>query len=308
MDVLQQPLFDGPDVEREKVLQLARIKNLHENNYAYPVSLFMRTLFGDYPYGRPAIGAEAAVQTLTGADLEEWFKRNERPVVPLIVIAGDAQGTGLLAPITEALTSRDLQARDAATFRAPDLKREHKEADQSVDRKQTAIVYGFPGVNLASNDRYALTVFAHIVSGLGGRFFDAIREKQGLAYTVSTSNQFFDKGGAVFTYTASSPEKEAEVRAALERQIEKLRKDGVTTDEVRKAVAYSIGEHAIGLQTRHALVLEYARAVYSGAGVESVSKYGDSIRAVTPEQIKSTVVKYLDPESLRVAVVRGSVK
>ena len=73
-------------------------------------------------------------------------------------------------------------------------------------------------------------------------------------------------------------------------------------------MAYSIGEHEIGLQTRNALVLEYARAVHSGAGAQSVSRYSESIRAVTPERIKNTVLKYLDLESLRVAVVRGANK
>src|SRR5262249_29419295 len=154
-----------------------------------------------------------------------------------------------------------------------DLKRERNEVDESVDRQQTALVYGFPGASLANNDRFALTVLANIVSGLGGRFFDAIREKQGLAYTVHTSNTFAVKGGPVYTYTASPPDKGAKVGTASEKEMEKLRKDGVTADEVKKAVAYSIGDHAIRLQTRDALVLEYARAVFSGAGIQSVSKY-----------------------------------
>jgi zinc protease len=305
MGILQEPLFDEIDVSREKALVLARIKNLRENNYAYPVNLFLQTLFGDHSYGRPAIGTEETVQKLTRADLEDWYKRNERPVAPLIVIAGDTQGTGLLAPIADALTSREVQSRTTAALPAPDLKAERKEKDESADRQQTAIVYGFPGASLSSADRYPLTVYANIVSGLGGRFFDAIREKQGLAYTVSTSNTFFGKSGAVLTYTAASPANEAQVRAALEKEIEKLRQDGVTAAEVKKAVAYSIGDREIGLQTRNAVVLEYARSVYSGAGVESVSKYSDAIRAVTPESVKAAVLKYLTPESLRVAVVRG---
>src|SRR5262249_37143875 len=77
MDILQQPLFDEIDVSREKALMLARIKNLRENNYAYPVNLFLQTLFGDHPYGRPAIGTEETVQKLTRADLEDWYKRNQ---------------------------------------------------------------------------------------------------------------------------------------------------------------------------------------------------------------------------------------
>jgi zinc protease len=305
MEILQQPLFDEADVDREKVLQIARIRNLRENNYSYPVYVFMRTLFGDHAYGRPGIGTEDAVQKLTGVDLQNWFKQNQRSTLPTIVIAGDTQGTGLLGPIADALTSRDLQSRNVASLPSPEVKAERKESDEPADRQQTAIVYGFAGATRSSNDRYALTVLANVVSGLGGRFFDAIREKQGLAYTVSTGNMFFGKSGAVFTYTAASPGNEAAVRAALEKEIEKLRQDGITAEELNKAVAYSIGDHEIGLQTRNALVLEYARAVFSGAGIQSVGKYSDSIRSVTADQVKNIVLKYWNPDALRVAVVRG---
>ena len=96
------------------------------------------------------------------------------------------------------------------------------------------------------------------------------------------------------------------VREALEQEFERLRKEGVTEDEVKKAVAYSVGDHEIGLQTRLGTVLEYARSIYSGSGVQDVQNYGSFIRKVTPEQIKTAAGVFLDPQLLRVAVVRGT--
>ena len=305
MDISQQPSFQEDDLEREKVLQLARIKKLRENNYAYPVSLFMQTLFGEHAYARPAIGTEATVQAITREDLQAWFKTNQRQLVPTIIIVGDTQGTGLIAPLADVLTNEDLHEREIASLPSPNLKAESKETVENVSRQQTALVYGFPGVTREGNDRYALVVLENIVSGLGGRFFDAIREKQGLAYTVRTQNAFFTKGGAVYTYVAFSPENETKVREALEKEIERLRKDGVTADEVKKAIAYSIGDHEIGLQTRSGTVLEYARAIYSGEGIEGVANYARSVRSVTSEQVKKAAETYLNPKALRVAIVRG---
>ncbi|HSU87878.1 MAG TPA: pitrilysin family protein, partial [Terriglobia bacterium] len=206
MEILQQPTFQEDDLESEKVLQLARIKRLRENNFGYPVSLFMQTLFGDHAYARTSIGTEAAVKSITKEDLQGWFKTNQRSLVPTIVIAGDTQGTGLVAPLADVLTNEDLHEREIASLPSPNVKAETKETVEAVARQQTALVYGFPGVARSGNDRYALVVLENIVSGLDGRFFDAIREKQGLAYTVRTENVFFGKGGAVYTYIAFSPE------------------------------------------------------------------------------------------------------
>jgi len=140
---------------------------------------------------------------------------------------------------------------------------------------------------------------------LGGRFFDVIREKQGLAYSVRTSNTFFSKGGAIYTYVAFAPENEAKVKESLEKEMERIRKEGVTADEVRNSIAYSIGEHELGLQTRTGAVLEYARAVFSGEGVQAVASYSRFIKNVTPDDVKKTAQTYLDPKLLRAAIVRG---
>jgi zinc protease len=306
IDVLQQPAFQEEEIEKEKTLQLARIKKLRENNFSYPVALFMKTLFGEHAYGRPSIGGDsAAIKAITKDDLQAWFKTNQRPLVPTIVIAGDTNGTGLVAPLADVLTNEDLHDREIASLPAPSLKIETKETVEPAARQQTALVYGFPGVTRAGNDRFPLIVLQNIVSGLGGRFFDAIREKQGLAYTVRTQNSFFTKGGAIFTYIAASPDNEAKVRESLQSEIDRLRKDGVTSDELRKSIAYTVGEHAIGMQTRLDMVLEYARSVFSGEGVQSVANYGKLVRNVTGDQVKKAAETYMDPKLLRIAIVRG---
>ena len=184
--------------------------------------------------------------------------------MPTIVIAGDTNGTGLVAPLADALTNADLHDREIASLPAPALKQETGETIETVSRQQTALVYGFPGAPRAGNDRYALIVLENIVSGLGGRFFDSIREKQGLAYTVRTENAFFTKGGAIYTYSAFSPENEAKVKESLDKEIARLRNDGVTAEELKKSIAYSIGEYELGMQTRLGSVLQYARAIYGG--------------------------------------------
>src|SRR5213593_757992 len=308
MEILQQPSFQEDDIDKEKVLLLARLKNLRENNYAYPVSVFMQTLFGDHAYARPSVGSEAAVQSIKKDDLQAWFKSNQRPLVPTIMIVGDTQGTGLVAPLADMLTNEDLHEREVGSLPSPNLKPETKETVESVSRQQTALVYGYPGIARSGNDRYGLVVLQNILSGLGGRFFDAIREKQGLAYTVRMENASFSKGGAIYTYVAFSPENEAQVKASWEREIDRLLKDGVTADEVRKAIAYSIGEHEIGLQTRFGTVVEYARAIYSGEGVQGLGNYARFIRGVTPDQVKKTAEAYFKPQLLRVAIVRGAKK
>jgi zinc protease len=266
----------------------------------------MRSLFGEHPYSRPALGTEETVRTLTNTEIRDWFRNNQRTLVPTIVIIGDAKGTGLIAPHADALTNEDLVARDLRVLPQPQPPQGNREVVESIRRNQTALVYGFPGSVRSMEDRAALEVLSNVVSGLGGRFFDAIREKQGLAYTVRTTSVSWAKSGAVFTYTAFSPENEQKVRDALAAEFEKLRKEGVTAEELSRAREYTAGERDIALQTRQAQVLEYARTIYSGENIQSVARYGASLRAVSPDRIRAVIQKYLNPAALRTGVVRGT--
>ena len=109
----------------------------------------------------------------------------------------------------------------------------------------------------------------------------------------------------MYTYAAFSPEREDEVRAALDTEHARLRREGVTAEELRRAAESAIGARETSLQTRQARVLEYARAIYSGAGIPSVARYETAIRAVTGPQLKAVMDRVLDPATLRIGVVRG---
>jgi len=305
VEVLQDPSFEGPEVDKERAQQLIRIRSLRDDNAAYPVSLFMQSVFGNSPYARPAVGTAEGIEKLTATQVRSWFGSNARKVLPTIVIVGDTRGTALVAPIAEALTNEDLETPNLSTLPRAALAGQSEPTVEAASRQQTALVYGFSGANNSAPERYALDLLTHVVSGGGVRFFEAIREKQGLADTVRSANVANSKGGVFYTYTAFSPDKEGEVRTLLDAEHARLRREGVTAEELRRAAESTIGARGVSLQTRNARVLEYARSIYSGAGVESVSQYETSVRRVSTAQMKAMIDRVMDPALLRIGLVRG---
>ena len=302
VDVLQNPVFDEVQVANERGIQLARILDLKDDPVAFPQSLFMKTLFPDHPYARPAVGTEEGIGMLTGVQLRQWFRDNMRQIMPTIVIVGDTSGTALVAPINDALTNEDLRQKDILAMPRVQPTVQSGESIENIGWDQGAFAYGFPGVNRSSNDRYAFEVLATILSGSGGRFGQV--RGQGVPFTVQTNNVSNARGGAVYTNVTFSPDKETEVRAILDTEYAKLRQNSVSTDEFRKAVQYSIGSYNAAVQSRESRVLEYARALYSGAGVQSVAGYGAAMQTVTEAQFKSVVERYLDAKGLRLGIAR----
>jgi zinc protease len=305
MEVVQEPTFPESLVLQEQQLQQARLRQFRDDNLRYPVQVFMETLFGDHPYGRPALGLEASVGQITRDDVASWHREQLRGVMPVIVIVGDTSGSTLVYSITEALTNEDLLERDLPELALPAAEAVSEDVADEVVRRQSVLVYGTTGPAFRDADRVPLSVLEHVMSGLGGRLFDSIREKAGLAYTVRTFDDFRATAGAFFTYTAFSPANQEDVRSLLDAGIRELAEEGVTEDEMERARNSAVGAHEAGLQSRRARTLAFARALIAGSDERAVTDYSRQVRALDKETVDAAASQYLRPESSTVVVVRG---
>ncbi len=305
MEVLQDPTFPEDRVRQERVLQEARISRLREDTLRYPVQLFMETAFDGHSYARPAVGTESSLGEITPDDLGAWHRLHQRTVVPLIVIVGDTNGTGLVASIAETLTNEDLFERNISRLPVPTPSLEREERVETADRRQSALVFGTIGPQLSHRDHLPLIVIENVLSGLGGRLFETIREEQGLAYTVRVLDNFLSRSGAFFAYTAFSPENEQQVRASLEEEMTRLVEEGITDEELERAINYSVGIHETRLQTRRGRTLALAREIIAGEGMTGVTDFSEAIREVTRDQVRSVAIRYLSPSLAKIVVLRG---
>ncbi len=172
-------------------------------------------------------------------------------------------------------------------------------------RKQTAQVIGFPTPGLQTPERFPLDLVQAITSGLGGRFFEEIRGKRGLAYAVHAFNYHRVAGGAFAVYLATSPKHEAEARRVLFEEIGRLRRDGLRREETERAVRFASGGHLIAMQSGAARAHRYADAEVRGIGVEAVQAYPGRLAAVGLEEIQDAIWRYLDPDHCALGILRG---
>ena len=70
---------------------------------------------------------------------------------------------------------------------------------------------------------------------MSSRLFQEIREKNGLAYSVYTYNQYYLSGGLTSTYIGTNLENYEKAIEITLSEFKKLRENGVTEDELQKA-------------------------------------------------------------------------
>jgi zinc protease len=172
------------------------------------------------------------------------------------------------------------------------------------EKAQTALALLFAGPSRTDDARFASSMIAGVTSGLGGRFFDELRDKQSLGYTVHAFASERALAGAFVAYIATSPEKEEVARRGLLAEFAKLREAPVTAKELEQAQTYAIGTHAIRQQSGGAVLGDMVDAWMFGRLAE-LREFEARVRAVTSAQMRSVARDYFD-ESRRVeGIIRG---
>ena len=105
--------------------------------------------------------------------------------------------------------STTLRHVDAALPPAPAWPTMLTTSVESRDRAQTALAMLFPGPARRDDARYSAAMIASVASGLGGRFFDELRDKRSLCYTVHAFASERRLAGTFGAYIATGPEQES---------------------------------------------------------------------------------------------------
>ena len=153
------------------------------------------------------------------------------------------------------------------------------------EKQQSAFAMAFPGPARRDVDRAAAEVWAAVASGLGGRMFEALRDRRSLAYTVMASSWQHGRAGALLTYIATSPQREDEARDAMLEELARFTQEPVSEAELQQAANYLAGQAEVGRQSAAGLAGEIVEAWLIGNGLDDLENPGAAFRAVTKEDV-----------------------
>jgi zinc protease len=305
MDVVRRPAFRHEEIERERTLQLAAQETVKDQSLPYTFQLFRQAAFGSHPYALPSFGVRAPVQAMKREDLVKWHRQTVRPASMVLAVVGDIVEAEAIEMAGAALADW-IQEGHGGKDPGQLIPWGASEVVETRRRRQTAQVIGFPTPGLLTPERWPLDLIQAITSGLGGRFFEEVRGKRGLAYAVHAFNYHRVSGGAFAVYLATSPAQEAEARRVLFQEIARLRREGPRSEEVERAGRFLKGAHAIALQGSTARGYCYLDAELRGLGVEAVQEYPERVAGIGFEEIQEAIWRYLDPDHCALGILRAS--
>lgn len=301
LDMVFNSLHNPKDLELEKQVVIEEIRMYEDTPDDLVHELLLKSFWGEHPLGRPIAGTVESVENLTRSDIIDFTKTYYAPDNITISIAGNFDEDKAIEQITRSVEHICLQTT-AKDEQEPFI------TPQSVfskkDIEQSHLCLGTRGISVLDDRRYALSILdVCFGGGMASRLFQEIREKRGLVYTISTYEALYRPAGMFGVYAGTSPKNVEEVLKITLEEINKLKSDGLTDEEIDKAKEQLKGSMLIGMESTKYRASRNGRSELYLGRIVSTDEICKDIDLVTSDDIQKLATQIFDEKNFALSVV-----
>lgn len=282
-DMVVSSLLEDDACMREREVVIEEIARMEDTPDDRIHELFAHALWPDHPIGLPILGSR---ETVGGFDHQQSVAFRARHYLTgncVVAAAGNIDHDELVAMVREHLvlpegprTTRPA-ARSAGAPRFSAL---------TKDTEQTHILYGTSCMNAHHEDRFVLSILDTVLGGgMSSRLFQEIREKKGLAYAVYSFHALYQDTGQYAIYAGTRPGNTQEVVGLIQAEVERMRVEGITADELDRASESIKGHMVLGLESTRNRMSRLGKSEVTGGELLSVDELVSRIDAITRDDV-----------------------
>lgn len=299
LDVVAQPLLSANEVEGEREVILEELAAADDDPEDLVGVRLFESLFPEHPLGREVLGTEQSIQRLTRDDVAQFFDTWYQPSNLVITGSGCVDHDHLVAAVEQRFGSIPGGPRPVRA--APDgvvVATVHEQ--RSVELVHLALGWRTPGAT--EPERFALSVLNHVFgTGPSSRLFQQVREHRGLTYSISSGVSHYSDAGALTVQCATSRAKAEQVLDVVMEQVEDLRANGISADELARAKRALRGGLLLGLEDSGSRGARLGVSETVRGRISPLDEHLDNIDAVSPEDIVAVAKRVFDsPRALAV--------
>jgi zinc protease len=295
-DLLEDPGYRAQDLEVIRQLALNDLEAREDDLDDLVDEMFFQAVADGHPYSKLPHGTREGIEAITRDDLLGFHAEAYRPDHAHVALVGDFdedEVDRLLADRFGRLPRPAVARPSTPALGMAPVARTH--VLTRTDKAQAKIVLGGPGLAAADPDRLAAIALNQILGGssIRSRLGDEIRDRLGLAYSVSSRNYERSAGGFFLVHLGTRPENVElavdSIRAELRRLLE-----GVTDTELQEAKDYLSGSFPLRFTTYGRLARYWTRAGFYEWPEDTLDTYVDRVKALTGEDLIRVARRLVD--------------
>lgn len=308
-EVIRTPALPEREIERLRHERLAELLELRTEPRGLADERFDGLLFKPGSrYSLPEDGAESSVSALTRTQCRAWHAARFLPSGTTVVVCGDVSVADAVRVVSAALadwsgtgiTTPDVDDLPASTTRTVHLIRR-------TNAPQTELRIGHVGLRRSHPDYFDVVVMNAILGGVfNSRINLNLRERHAYTYGAFSSFDWRRDAGAFTVSTAVATDVTADATREILRELDRVRSDPPTDEELSLATSYLVGVFPIHFETTEAIAAALAMQRMLHLPDDYFDTYRERIRTVTAEGVMRAARAHVHVDALQVLAVGDS--
>jgi len=297
-------LTEAVALPERKVILEERSMRVDNNPSAQLREAMNAAMYRRSPYRIPIIGWRKEMEGLTYKDAIAFYDRYYTPNNAILVVAGDIDIAGTKKMISDTYGKLERRADPGPRIRAsePRISAELRVVLRNQNVSQPAIRKGWvvPSYATASgNDAEALDVLASVLGGgTTSRIYKSLVVKQKIASAAGAwyqSNGLGDTQMLLYATPANGVSMD-KVEEALLVEVEKIKSDGISAEELTRAINKMMADTIYGQDSQANLARTFGATLTTGSTIEEVQNWPAAVSKVTADDVKKAANAFLDPD------------
>ncbi|MGB7444213.1 MAG: pitrilysin family protein [Coleofasciculaceae cyanobacterium] len=303
--VIQEPTFTQEKLDLAKKQIAGRIARRNDDPNDIAGRQFQKLIYGeDSPYARTV--EYKTLDNISREDVLAFYQQYFHPENLILGIVGDFN-TAKMQKLIEKKFGQWQSASISAKPMVPEASQAKKGGVFFVNQPQLSQSYiqmGHLGGKRDNPDYPALSVLNELFNGFGGRLFNQVRSRQGLAYSVyGYWSAAYDYPGIFIAGGQTRSEATVPLIKALLSEIEQIRNTSVKPEVLKRAKEGVMNSFVFNFQDPSQTLSRLMRYEYYGYPEDFIFQYRKGVEATTVADIQRVAKKYLHPDEIITLVV-----
>jgi predicted Zn-dependent peptidase len=289
------------DFELEKKVVVQEIQMSDDSPEEIIYDYLFEHCYANHPLGRQILGKAETLSKLTQKSVLDFYKKFYQGSNLIVSVAGPLDHDDLVIEAQKLFRSRK-KFTVPNTRRAPRWKAARKFYDD--DSEQAHILLALPATSF--NDKYRFEAFiinSLIGGGMTSKLYQAVREKQGLAYTVFSSLNTQVDCGNITIYAGTDPKKIKKVISIIKDELLKIKRDGIKKSDLDLFKTQVRGQLLMGSDDIENRMTSLGVNEMIFEDYRSVERVIKEVEQVSEQSVKAYLKDHFDLEKMAVVLM-----
>jgi predicted Zn-dependent peptidase len=302
-DMVAAPLLDPEEIDRERPVIIEEMNVYRDDPARFVSTLIPHLLFPNNPLQNDVAGSDEVIRRIPLQEVRKHIDSYYTPENMVVSVAGKVKHEAVVAQTEQLLGGLSRGKNPKFTAVGPDLAEEITIQLQK-DTAQAHFVVAARAFAYGDRKEVVTRVISSILGkGSSSRLYMNVRERQGLAYTVTSETASFADTGLIDVYAGVNLDKMDLALESVMHELARICIEPVPAAELAKskeqlsAVLEMAAESNLGVAERNGVQLVLHDRV------KPVDEAVEEIQSVTADEVMEVAAEILSPDKLRLAVI-----